>query len=374
MACEAEKKFAPSGYDLYGGMYGGKVYEATGNGKIDRFQGWSRYNAATLKDTRIGSSSKEDSYNHGATYNYQAESFTSSPKPVYNQGLDSPRIARGVSQPDAPRPARSASMPESPKVNDHAAGIRRVTSQTQAETQAQTADRKIETPVPVSTPRVRHARSASSGVPPFGGFVGKPAASPIARGASSPPDALSIPEDQISPPSDGTTLKREGLSGTLRREGSRTLHRRGSSDMAGLRTASLFNAAENPNSGIEGGRLYGGSPSDLKLKVGVSPFKESSPKEVANGSCSGGSSRGSSVAGSPTVARTSSTENLFGGVVGNGSYSSSTSPTSGGASFRSSSGNVGNLLGAVSSGSGCYTGGGLNTGIIILIKLPSLTL
>ena len=88
----------------------------------------------------------------------------------------------------------------------------------------------------------------------------------------------------------------------------------------------------------------------LTLKTGiVSPVKESGNGSASSG---GSSSRGSSLTGSPTVNRTSSNENLF----ANGG-----SPTSGGSAHsRSSSGNVGNLLGAISSGS--YTGGGLNTG------------
>lgn len=58
MACEAEKKLGPSCYELYGGMMfgGGKVHGSVA-GKIDRFQGWSRFNAATLGETHcIGSS------------------------------------------------------------------------------------------------------------------------------------------------------------------------------------------------------------------------------------------------------------------------------------------------------------------------------
>jgi hypothetical protein len=58
MACEAEKKLGPSCYELYGGMMfgGGKVHGSVA-GKIDRFQGWSRFNAASLGETHcIGSS------------------------------------------------------------------------------------------------------------------------------------------------------------------------------------------------------------------------------------------------------------------------------------------------------------------------------
>jgi len=98
-----------------------------------------------------------------------------------------------------------------------------------------------------------------------------------------------------------------------------------------------------------------GNDPELKMKSGTSPVKESGST----------SSRSSSVAGSPTVARTSSTENLF----ANGG----SPPSSGGSHHsRSASCNVGNLLGAATSGA--YSGGGLNSGEYFQLSDSNFTL
>jgi hypothetical protein len=89
--CQSEKKPAAaapssSGFDLYGGGGGGGVFNAkmmqqvgaaggttatVTTGKIDRFQGWSRYNKdnqAATAETRISSFSKEDSFTYSSIY------------------------------------------------------------------------------------------------------------------------------------------------------------------------------------------------------------------------------------------------------------------------------------------------------------------
>jgi hypothetical protein len=77
-------------------------------------------------------------------------------------------------------------------------------------------------------------------------------------------------------------------------------------------------------------------------------------------------SRGSSMAGSPTVARTNSSENIFtSGPSGTGS--SPTAPSNGAFHHvRSASCNVGNLLGGATTGT--YSGGGINPGRVSLLN------
>ena len=101
-----------------------------------------------------------------------------------------------------------------------------------------------------------------------------------------------------------------------------------------------------------------GNESSKEGSSGMKSKTGSSPESVG--------SRGSSMAGSPTVARTSSSENLF----TSGRFVSGSSPPapSSGASHhvRSASCNVGNLLGGATTGT--YSGGGINPGTVSFLN------
>ncbi|XP_024370770.1 TPR repeat-containing thioredoxin TTL1 isoform X1 [Physcomitrium patens] len=346
MACEAETKSVPtSTYDMYGGMYVGKL---SGNGKIDRFQGWSRFNANTLSDTRTGSFStgKEDNFNYKNLYNLAEEnlSFPQSSESQFGGILKKSRSAvKGASS----RPSRSPILhPENVKSNSQSA--KPEPSKAVPRSDSSEVPRAGTTEVS-STPRIRHARSVSF-APTHGGSSAKPPSPPM---ASSPSSAQFAPKNL---PADTPRLAPEVADVSVRRhstDGSR-LHRRGSSDMAALRgeAADFFSSDSGPKLDRETRRYSLGAEFS---KDGSSGMKTKTASCTENGSTS---SRGSSTAGSPTVARTGSSENLF----TTGGCASSSSPTSSNASYhtRSASCNVGNLFGAISSGS--YTGGGLNTG------------
>uniref|UniRef100_A0A7I4F338 Uncharacterized protein n=1 Tax=Physcomitrium patens TaxID=3218 RepID=A0A7I4F338_PHYPA len=345
MACQAESKSVPtSTYDRHGGMYAGKL---SGNGKIDRFQGWSRFNASTLNDARTGSFStgKEDDLNYKNLYNLAGENLSGTRKTetqlreMLKKSSSGSKVASSLpsrapilhsennkGNPQSTKPESAKSLPRGD--NSDAARVGNVEAS--------------------SAPRARHARS-SSFAPPHGGYSAKP---PSHTSSTSPLTAHSAPK---SPPADSFRQVPEVADAAVRRhstEGVR-FHRRGSSDMPALQgeAADFFSSDSALKLGPEmrrhslGNVSFKGGSSGMKMKMAASP---------ENGSTS---SRGSSIAGSPTVARTSSSENLY---ASGGSAPCSSSASSGISHHsQSTSCNVGNLFGATSSGS--YTGGGLNT-------------
>ena len=337
---------ATSSYDKYGGVYAGRY----SNGKIDRFTGWSRFNAATLNDTRIGSFStgKEDSDNYKNLYNVREEGASSSanaeeqPRSILKKSSSinkdtSSRLSRSSSSvnPESTRTKAQPPKPDSSKL---------LPRSDKGDTSPEVAKAgKVEA---TSTPRIRHARSASF-APPYGGYGAKPSTPAI------PPK---------SPPGDTSreTSRQEVAEAALRPQASVTprLHRRGSSDMAALRgaAADFFSSDSGPKMeryslGNENSKEVA---SRMKTKTGSSP---------ENGSVG---SRGSSMAGSPTVARTNSSENIFtSGPSGTGS--SPPAPSNGAFHHvRSASCNVGNLLGGATTGT--YSGGGINPGRVSLLN------
>ena len=343
----------PSTYDMYGGVYAGKNFS---NGKIDRFQGWSRFNAATLNDTRIGSFStgKEDSYNYKNLYNLREEEATlpakaeSQPRSILKKSSTmkdtSSRLTRSSSSvhPESstafaqpPRPGSSKSLPRSDYKVDPSPEVAKAG--------------KVEAS---STPRIRHARSASF-APPYGGHSAKPSTQPL------PPKS---PLRETSRESS----RQEVTEAALRHQAPEIprLHRRGSSDMAALRgaAADFFSSDSGP-------KLDQYSLGNENLKDSASGTKSKAGSSPENGSTG---SRGSSMVGSPTVARTSSSENLF--TSGRSATGSSPpAPSNGGSHHvRSASGNVGNLLGGATTGT--YSGGGINTGSVSHLNRRSVSL
>lgn len=340
MACQTESKpVATSSYDKYGGVYAGRY----SNGKIDRFTGWSRFNAATLNDTRIGSFStgKEDSDNYKNLYKVREEGASSSAN-AEAQPRSILKKSSSINKDTSSRLSRSSSFayPESTRTNaqppkpDSSKLLPRSDKGDRSPEVAKAG--KVEA---TSTPRIRHARSASF-APPYGGYA--------------KPSTPAIPPK--SPPGDTSreTSRQEVAEAALRPQASVTprLHRRGSSDMAALRgaAADFFSSDSGPklerySLGNENSKEVA---SRMKTKTGSSP---------ENGSVG---SRGSSMAGSPTVARTNSSENIFtSGPSGTGS--SPPAPSNGAFHHvRSVSCNVGNLLGGATTGT--YSGGGINPG------------
>lgn len=350
MACPAESKPIPSSFDKYGGMYAGKI---KGNGKIDRFQGWSRFNATTLKDTtRVGSFSsvKGDDYNFNSTlYNLREEDHLTTVPAAAKPAEPTQQKKSSSSFFSKSRSSRAPIAPESTKLN----GVKSEPIPRSDLTVSSIPEDapKVEMATSATT-RIRHTRSASF-APPYGGYAAKPPASQTSPAAAAAPSGSPPQAARVHSPESTARQSPEAVVPDLRRQVSepagRLLHRRGSSDMAALRgaAADFFSSDSVLKLEPENRRSPRGSESpkdsEMKMKSGTSPVKE-------NGSTS---SRSSSVAGSPTVARTSSAENLF----ANGG----SPPSSGGSHHsRSMSCNVGNLLGAATTGA--YTGGGLNSG------------
>lgn len=354
MACQTESKpVATSSYDTYGGVYAAKNFS---NGKIDRFQGWSRFNAATLNDTRIGSFStgKEDSHNYKNLYNVREEEPTTSAK-AEMQPRSILKKSSNTNRDTSSRLSRSSSAVhlESSKANAQPPKPESSKSLSRSDYKGDTSpEAKAGKAEASSTPRIRHARSASF-APPYGGYGAKPSTQAI------PPK---------SPPVDTSreTSRQEASEAALRQQATETprLHRRGSSDMAALRgaAADFFSSDSGPK--LERYSLGNENPkegaSGMKMKTGSSP---------ENGSVG---SQGSSMAGSPTVARTGSAENLF--TSGRSGSGSSPPAPSNGASHhvRSASCNVGNLLGGATTGT--YSGGGINPGRVSLLNGKSVSI
>lgn len=315
MACLAESKPIPSSFDKYGTVYTGKL---KGNGKIDRFEGWSRFNATTLNDTRVGSfsSNKEDNANFTNLYNLHEEDY---PNPPTNKSGRLLTKSRSTKAPIAPE-TKLKSVKSDPR-SDRKQGPEPLPEETST----------------APAPRIRHARSASF-APPYAGYPVKP--------------SPSRPNVRTSPEAHGTQHSPESVTANSRRQAAEpataraTLHRRGSSDMAALRgaAADFFSSDSSLKLEPETTRRSSIGNDILEVKRKTTPVKERGGGSV--------SSRNSSVAGSPTVARTSSSvESASGGR----------SPTGEGMRHaRSASCNVGNLLGAATSGA--YSGGGLNSG------------
>lgn len=325
MACQAESKpVATSSYDMHGGVFASKKLSS---GMIDRFQGWSRFNAATLNDTRIGSfsTSKEDSNNYNDLNNVREEGPSAiSEKGESSQSRGVLKKSSSTSKDPSSRLGRSSSSvhpvpkPESVKALPRSESYKGDTSPEVAKAGKVAA---------TSTPRIRHSRSASF-APPYGGYGAK---------ASTP---------AVPPKSPRGETSRE----TSRQEVLERQHSRGSSDMAALRgaAADFFSSDSGP-------KMERYSFGNENSKEGMKSKTASSPENGSVGS------RGSSTGGSPTVARTGSSENLF--TSGN----SPSIPSNGGSRHaRSVSCNVGNLLGGATAGS--YSGGGVNTGSVALLN------
>lgn len=333
---QSEKKPDPSGFDVHSGPLNGKVLGTTGSGKIDRFQGWSRYNSAHGNEAPISSCSKDDTLRYSSVY---GEAFHSdSPKNATEthsgcidngstHGAGSPDYAIGSAQEDG------------------------------------------------STLPMKSLRSSGGGVPPLAG--GSPGSGRVGSAATH-----SNARDDTSSPGIAMHGRSNSTDDSFRKE-HHGGHRRQMSDVGSVRVESLLNGearrnvsgeiyssgsstgGSTPRTGSDSSRYWsrsdsgrfssettsssGGSPSVFSLKVGSNPVVDS-PSPRASSSSSGGSSRGSSIAGSPTVGRTSSAGNLF--------CSGSNGTEAGiGLGHRSASCNVGNLRASISSGGGLFTSG-----------------
>ncbi|CAM6034116.1 unnamed protein product [Sphagnum compactum] len=324
--CQSEKKPAAaapssSGFDLYGGGGGGGVFNAkmmqqvgaaggttatVTTGKIDRFQGWSRYNKdnqAAAAETRISSFSKEDSFTYSSFYRNHGFPRQKNPQ------------QQGMSKPNTPTTAAgqlsSGTSSSSTITGDGFAceGGRRT--------------------------------STGSGVPPLGHHSATTSSSKAAATAGA-----------------GSTTRKDASS-------SLSLHARSSS------------TEENFNKDSHGSSSGGGSPGTvLSLKVSSSATADSPSPRAGSSTSSGASSRGSSLAGSPTVGggRSGSTSvaSLFGPTTTttknnnsnnnnlntSGASTAAESSSTGPATVRSSSSSAGNLHGAVISNGGSVHGRG----------------
>jgi hypothetical protein len=346
----AEKKLSPSSFNLFnGGPLNGKVPGTTQIGKIDRFQGWSRLNAAQLDEPRISSFSREDAISYGSLYR---ESF-----------LDN-NVNKGVEK-QSTVSAGNGNMTRSSLRNSSQA----------SSSGSEHVSATVDTPTSALASEARGLRSSGSGVPPLSG--GSPSSS--RPGNTSNMNA----RDQNNETSPGLGLHgRSSFTDDSFNKEHRGTHRRQMSDVGSATVDSLFNGEPRRNvsgqmsssgsstggntprvgsdsspywSWSDSGRFSskdgsswstsssGGSPSILNLKVSSSPVADS-PSPRASTSSSGGSSRGSSVAGSPTVSRTSSVGNPISKSTGLASSEGSSTISS---ASRSSSCNVGNLRGNV---------------------------
>lgn len=308
----SEKNLSPSGFNLYnGGAVNGKVPGTTLTGKIDQFQGWSRFHGAQLDEPRISSFSKQDTMSYGSAYK---ESFHGSnfKRDFQKQSTVSAGYENMTGNCMRNNSKSSCRSPE------HVRGI--VDS-------------------PASEARV--LRTSGCGVPPLPG--GSPSASRPGIGNNlNTGDHSNATSPELPAHERSSSIDVDGLN-----EEHRKTHRRQMSDVGSVSVDSLYNgeprrnvSGEMSSSGSstdgntprvgsdsspywtwsDSGRFStkeisswstsssGGSPSVLNLKVSGSPVADS-PSPRASTSSSGGSSRGSSVAGSPTVGRTSSAGN-----------------------------------------------------------------
>lgn len=338
---QTEKKLSPSSYNLFnGGALNGKVPGTTQTGKIDRFQGWSMFNGAQLDESRISSFSKEDSFSYNSLYKGNSHDK--------NVKKDVERQSTGTA--GSGNAVRNA-LRNSSKASSSSIG---------------TASAVVDP----SDAQARALRSSVNGVPPLAG--GSPSASRsgnaanvnsrVENSATSASIAIhersSSSDDRFNKEHRGTYTKhisdvegitvdslfngepRRNVSGEMSSSGSST---GGNTPRVGNDSSPYWSRSDSGRFSSKDGSSWsssssGGSPSVLNLKVSSSPVVDS-PSPRASTSSSGGSSRESSVAGSPTVGRTSIVGNLFGKSTG--SAPSESSPTTN--PPRSSSCNVGHL-------------------------------
>lgn len=345
-----EKKFSPSSFSAYhGGALNGKVSGTTQTGKIDRFQGWSRFNGAHLDEPRISSFSREDSFSYSSLY--KEKPHESDVKKDQRQST----VTAGNGN------ASKSSLRNGSKA-------------------CSSSHEPVSAVVDASTAEGKALRSSGSGVPPLAG--GSPGAN--RSGNSTQPNL----RDENSAASSGLVVHgRSSSSDDSLNKDHHGTHRRRMSDVGTVTVDSLFNGEPRRNvsgemsssgsstggntpkvgndsspywsrsdsgrfSSKDGSSWSSSSPSVLNLKVSSSPVVDS-PSPRASTSSSGGSSRGSSVAGSPTVGRASSTGNLFGKATG--LAPSESTPTT---NSRSSSCSIGQLRGGSCNVGALSTSGG----------------
>lgn len=322
-----KKKHSPTSFDLYHGAFNGKVLGGGGTdaagGKVERFQGWSRYNGMHLNETRISSSfSREDTFTYGDTMSFQDGNG------LHNKDADKTRssVTAGYGSNGSTR-----------------TGLRNSTYASSSPEYV-TSDLKSDRPI----------RSSGSGVPPLAG--GSPSGG-RSSGNSASNVNIAHRDDNPSSTSPGPALhgRSSSTDDSFRKEHHST-HRRQMSDVGSgsvddglcngdprrnvsgeISSSGSSTGGSTPRIGSDSSPYWsrsdsgrfsskngssgstssssGGSPSVLSLKVGSSPVVDS-PSPRASTSSSGGSSRGSSLAGSPTVGRTSSVGNLFGTTTG----------------------------------------------------------
>lgn len=301
-----EKKLSSSSFNLFnGGAVNGKVPGTTQTGKIDRFQGWSRLNGAQLDEPRINSFSREDAISYGT---------------LYKQSLLDDNVSAGNGS------TSRSTLRNSSKASTSSSGHVSAT---------------VDAPASVLASEARVLRSSGNGVPP------------LSRGSPSPSRPVNSANvnarDQNNETSPGLGVRgRSSFTDDSFNKEPRGTHRRLMSDVGSVTVDSLYNGEPRRNvsgqmsssesstggytprvgsdtspywSWSDSGRFSskdgsswstsssGGSPSVLNLKVSSNPVADS-PSPRASTSSSGGSSRGSSVVGSPTVSRTSSVGNL----------------------------------------------------------------
>lgn len=342
----SEKKLSPSSFNLYnGGVVNGKVSGTTQTGKIDQFQGWARFNGAQLDEPRISSFSKQDTISYGSL---DKESFHDNNVRRDVQKQSTVSAGNGNSTKSGLRHSSKASC-GSP---EHVGAI---------------------IDAPASDARV--LRSSGCGVPPLAG--GSPSA--CKPGIAAYGNAGD--HNNVTSPDLAVHERSSSNDDSLNKE-HRKSHRRQMSDVGSVSVDSLYNgeprrnvSGEMSSSGsstggntprvgsdsspywswsdsgrfsTKDGSLWstsssGGSPSVLNLKVSSSPVADS-PSPRASTSSSGGSSRGSSVAGSPTVGRTGSVGNTTSKSTGLASSEATYTISS---ASRSISSNVGHLRGGL---------------------------
>jgi hypothetical protein len=327
MACEAEKKLGPSCYELYGGMMfgGGKVHGSVA-GKIDRFQGWSRFNAASLGETHcIGSS-----YNAAAKDDKQQKKLHGNVVPgssvVEELGADN-TSAVGI------KSFRSSSCASSSYLSGKATAVAAAaTAEMNKGGSSSTISSKIQNS---SSSSLGHRRGGTSDV--------------------------------------GSLQNHKGLATAAAGEASSSGSESGRSS-AGSDSGRYFSTGSSSSkdaaAGVNGRNVHHGAalPSSAS-HLGISsssPSKENNSKDTASttSSSSSSSSRGGgSVAGSPTVERRSSSRQQLlhtGGGTTTSSLLSQGSPCAAVAAMATTGSTSCRTLGPTAAG--VYTGGLIHSG------------
>ncbi|CAM6038647.1 unnamed protein product [Sphagnum compactum] len=332
MACEAEKKLGPSCYELYGGMMfgGGKVHGSVA-GKIDRFQGWSRFNAASLGETHcIGSS-----YNAAAKDDKQQKKLHGNVVPgssvVEELGTDNTSAASIKS-------FRSSSCSSSSYLSGKATAV---------------------------------AAAATAEINKGGSSSASTISSKIQNSSSSSPGHRRGGTCDM-----GSLQNHKGFATAAAGEASSSGSESGRSS-AGSDSGRYFSAGSSSSkdaaaaaAGVNGRNVHHGaalssSASHLGIS-GSSPSKENNSKDTASttSSSSSSSSRGGgSVAGSPTVERRSSSRQQLlhtGGGTTTSSLLSQGSPCAAAAAMATTGSTSCRTLGPTAAG--VYTGGLIHSG------------